>query len=54
MLRGSFMMQRAFFEAERAECHSEAAFGDKHPVQFLFNDATNTREKHTMKCGYIK
>ncbi len=44
------MMQRAFCEAERAECHSE----DKRLVQFLFNDATNTKEKHTMKCGNIK
>ncbi len=48
------MMQRAFCEAERAECHSEAVFGDKRLVQFLFNNATNSREKHTMKCGYIK
>lgn len=50
------MMQRAFCEAERVEYHSEAVFGDKHPLRFLFNDGTNTREKlfHTMKYGYVK
>jgi len=53
------MMQRAFCEAERVECHSEAVFGDKHPLRFLFNDGTNTTERSfffffffTMKYGY--
>lgn len=53
------MLQRAFCEAERVECHSEAVFGDKHPLRSLFNDGTNTREKlfsyneirlHKIKC----
>lgn len=48
------MMQRAFCEAKRVECHSEAVFGDKRPIRFLFNDAANTREKRTKKYGYIK